>query len=873
MSVIVPTLNEAANIDDLLAAIFRECGDGIEFEVVIADGGSTDGTVERAKAWEAVADVHLVACRGKRGLAGDVLEAAALARTDVVVVMDGDLSHPPDRLRALVEPVLGGASDMVVGSRFVAGGAIAGWPFRRLMLSRLGSALAWPLTDLADPMSGFFAVHRERLLAVDENAAGFKIGLEIIARNGGLRVEEIPITFVDRVHGRSKIGTAELLAYLRRLPTMAGGAVSVGGAARFAAVGCSGMIVDLLLFQALLALGAAAMAAHVGSFFAVTLWNYVLNARWAFAASARPDGTCECGPYLRFFLVCLLALAVRGGVFAGAERMFAMPTVAAILCAIGAAAIVSYLGTAFFVFPSAGSRASAAVGWRVAAVGVAIYACVLRLIFLGLVDLWPQEAYYWNYAQHLDIGYLDHPPMVAWLIWVTTGLFGDNEFGVRFAAWLGWFATAFFGFGLTRQLFGKSAAFVSLLLVAVLPFFFVTGLLMTPDAPLVAAWAGTLYFLARALIGGQRNAWWGVGACIGLGMLSKYTIVLLVPAMLLFMLGDRRARRWLLRREPYLAAALALLIFSPVIYWNIENGLASFAFQSLRRIESTFRFSLPQLVANTALLLTPLGLVAALAALRAPRDCVGAGRTDEDKRRIWRFLLVFTLTPLAVFIAFSLTRGVKLNWTGPLWLAALPAMSAAIIGVAERASGFELTMRRLWVHTTAISLLAYGLALNYLVLGIPTVGYVARLPAAPIAWSEFGDEAARLARDVKQATGREPLMIGLDTYNVASQLAFYGDTGGDGPTNSVGRGILGMPGLMYAYWYRAEPLRGRPAIMFAFKRHQIGNPVLATHFSALGNPVERAIVKEGAAAGRFYYRIGQDFRGGQVSRPGRGIEP
>lgn len=614
------------------------------------------------------------------------------------------------------------------------------------------------------------------------------------------------------------------------------------------------------------------IVAQVASFFAATLWNYLLNARWAFAASAGAGGRRGSGLYLRFLLVCLLALAVRGGVLAGAERMFAIPPIAAILCAIGAAAIVSYLGAAFFVFPPANSRACVLVGWRVAAVGVAIYVCVLRLIFLGLVDLWPQEAYYWNYAQHLDIGYLDHPPMVAWLIWATTSLFGDNEFGVRFAAWLGWFATAFFSFGLTRQLFGKSPAFVSLLLVAALPFFFATGFLMTPDAPLVTAWAGTLCFLARAMIGGKRNAWWGVGICIGLGMLSKYTIALLVPAMLLFMLVDRQARGWLKRPEPYAAAVLALLIFSPVIYWNVENGLASFTFQSLRRIESTFRFSFPMLVANAMALLTPFGLFAAVAALWTQRGRTSAGRMDEDKARIARFILVFTLTPLAVFIAFSLARGVKLNWTGPLWLATLPALSAAILAAAERVSGFEFTMRRLWVQTTAISLVIYGLALNYLVLGIPALGHVVRLPAAPVAWSEFGREAASLSLAVKRATGDEPLMIGLDTYNVTSELAFYGDAGRESTASSVGRGILGLPSLMYEYWYRPEPLRGRPAIMFAFKRHQIDDPVLATYFAALGEPAERVVIKDGATAGRFYYRIGYDFRGGAGPRPMRGME-
>lgn len=638
-------------------------------------------------------------------------------------------------------------------------------------------------------------------------------------------------------------------------------AVPDGGAARFASVGLIGMFVDLLAFEGLFALGVSFITAHVISFCVATVTNFYLNSRWALSESARADGGRAGEIYMRCFTVCLLALAIRGGVLAATWGSFGVSAQVATLCAIGAAAIVSHLGSAFFVFPSANPRVTNEMLWRMAAIGVAIYVIVLRLLFLGLADLMPQEAYYWNYAQHLDIGYLDHPPMVAWLIWAGTHVFGDNEFGVRIAAWLCWFATSVFSFRLTDRMYGKSAASVSLLLVAALPFYFASGFLMTPDAPLTAAWAGALYFLQRALIDGQRNAWWGIGICIGLGLLSKYTIALLGPATLLFMLVDMRARAWLKRPEPYLAAILALLIFSPAIYWNLEHGLASFAFQSTRRIQGVVQFSVPQLIVFVAILLTPPGLMAAVAALWASRRRASAESPDESARRISRFILVFTLLPLAVFVVFSLQRGVKLNWTGPLWLAVLPAISMAILGFTERASSFERKMRRVWVATIAISLVSYGLALNYFVLGIPGLGYPVKLPAVPVAWKEFWREAAAVKREVHQATGAEPLMIGLDAYNIASELAFYGKDDGKGATNSVGRYVLGRGySLMYAYWYPVQPMYGRTAVMFAFNRFDIYHPVIAYHFSTVGNPVEREVIKNGKPAGRFYYRIGYGLR-------------
>lgn len=869
VSVIVPMLNEVENIDALIDAIVEAVRLEVPFEILIADGGSTDGTLDRARRWEGIEDVRLIVCDGKNGLSGDVLKAAAHARGEIVVVMDGDWSHPPERIIALVQPILDESADMVVGSRFAPGGATPGWPVWRCILSRLGSALAWPLSDVNDPLSGFFAVGRRRLLTVDPSAKGFKIGLEIIAHGGSdLRVSEVPITFVDRVHGHSKIGIAQLTAYLSRLVVLAGGAISTGGAARFAVVGLIGMLVDILVFTGLSRAGFTLVTAHVASFTVATVTNYVLNSRWAFPASPSRVAEQTGSTCLRFLSVCLLALAVRGGVLAAASNNLELSPLVSILCAVGAAAVINYLGAAFYVFPFVNERVPREIRWRVAAIGVALYAVVLRFSFIGIVDLLPQEAYYWNYAQHLDIGYLDHPPMVAWLIWLGTTLFGHNEFGVRIAAWMSWFAMAYFSYRLALGLFGKSTAFVTVMLVAVLPSFFAAGFFMTPDAPLAAAWAGALYYSARALLDDQRNAWWGAGICFGLGLLSKYTIVLLAPAVLLFVLGDRRALRWLKRPEPYFSLVLALLIFSPVIVWNLDHELASFAFQGSRRLDGPFDFSLPTLLASVAVLLTPPIMIAAIDVLwnlmrrsASPRDDRGA--------RVARFIVLFTLTPLAVFIAFSLIREVKFNWTAPLWLAVLPAISSVILSVtANGASAIPRWVRGRWKPMAIAMLGSYGLLLNYLVLGIPGVGYAVRLPTVPVAWSEFGGEAAALASEIHEVTGEEPFAIGIDAYHLASQLAFYGRNGSDVRVSSVGRGVLGQNSLMYGYWYGADALRGRSAVIVALRRSQIADLSLEKHFSVVGETKQRDVFKDGRPAGRFFYRVGFNFKG-TVSAPSK----
>jgi dolichol-phosphate mannosyltransferase len=291
-SVIVPTLDEAENVDSLAAglfAAFRE--EGLAIEVLFADGGSTDGTQERVQAWASRAAVRLVDARSGRGLAGDVIVAAREARADVLVVMDGDLSHSPEAAPALARPVLEGSRDMVIGSRYVPGGTTPGWSWSRLMLSRLARAVVWPLTDVRDPTSGFFAIRRQWLLALGDDVEGFKIGLEVLLRSDeSLRVSEIPIRFAGRVHGQSKMSLRQAGCYLRRVVALTGATATAATARRFSLVGLLGLAVDFGAFQALSSLGQSLAASHILSYLLTTAIVYVLGSRWAFspAAGERP---------------------------------------------------------------------------------------------------------------------------------------------------------------------------------------------------------------------------------------------------------------------------------------------------------------------------------------------------------------------------------------------------------------------------------------------------------------------------------------------------------------------------------------------------------------------------------------------------------
>ena len=205
LSVVVPTLNEVENVEPLVRQIIASSP--VSTEIIIVDDGSSDGTREAVRQLSASYALRLVARdRPDFGLAGAVIEGARAATGDLLVVMDADLSHPPGEIPALISPIVAGRTDMVIGSRYVRGGTTPGWPVYRKAMSRVASALAYPLTGVHDSMCGFFAIRRRLLLELAPAATGFKIAFEAIVRGGrDLRVLEIPIAFRDRARGRSKM--------------------------------------------------------------------------------------------------------------------------------------------------------------------------------------------------------------------------------------------------------------------------------------------------------------------------------------------------------------------------------------------------------------------------------------------------------------------------------------------------------------------------------------------------------------------------------------------------------------------------------------------------------------------------------------------
>ncbi|MGY5874559.1 MAG: polyprenol monophosphomannose synthase, partial [Candidatus Thorarchaeota archaeon] len=213
-TVIIPTLNEATTIGPLIKAIFSNLES--DTHVIVVDDESQDETQQRVRDLRGeFSNLQLIVRRGRKGLGSAVRLAAQHSKDGPIAVMDADLSHNPSFLPAMLNRLSEGY-DVVVGSRYVPGGKTVRWPGRRLVISKFANRLARVALGIkiVDPMSGYIVFKSAKIIIDGCNNANFKFLLEILSNNRTLRVSEVPITFSERVRGKSKMNARVILLYL-----------------------------------------------------------------------------------------------------------------------------------------------------------------------------------------------------------------------------------------------------------------------------------------------------------------------------------------------------------------------------------------------------------------------------------------------------------------------------------------------------------------------------------------------------------------------------------------------------------------------------------------------------------------------------------
>ncbi|MDI6801690.1 MAG: glycosyltransferase family 39 protein [Thermodesulfovibrionales bacterium] len=390
-------------------------------------------------------------------------------------------------------------------------------------------------------------------------------------------------------------------------------------------------------------------------------------------------------------------------------------------------------------------------------------------ILHGPMDLSADEAHYWEWSRRPDWSYYSKGPMIAYLIYIGTAVFGDNIFGIRIMAVLFSALSSIFIFKLAKSLYKDDRlALYSALLFQIIPLFAPFGVIFTIDSPFIFFWIISLYYFWESVKNNEKNysKWLLAGVFIGLGLLTKYTMAFFLLSVFLFLFFS--GKRYLLKTTlPYLTSMVSLLIFTPVIIWNFRHdwvtikhtaGQAHVSEGLQLSLKSFFEFFGSQIG-----VITPVLFIMILYAL-FKTEALGQ-RTKEFFQS--RFLIYFSVPVIAFFLLKSLHGKVQANW----------AMTGYITGIIAFARYFMASH----AITPKPSIIRYpmlitGIAMALIVTSIAHYPSLINLsskldPSEKLrGWKELGKEVSVLYDSLSE---KGHVLIFSDKYQVSSELAFY----------------------------------------------------------------------------------------------------
>ncbi|WP_310621140.1 ArnT family glycosyltransferase [Flexibacterium corallicola] len=391
-----------------------------------------------------------------------------------------------------------------------------------------------------------------------------------------------------------------------------------------------------------------------------------------------------------------------------------------------------------------------------------IFVGVLSLVRLATgasIDLVEDEAYYWLWSQYPALGYYDHPPMIAWWIWMGQALVGDTALGLRL---MGILATAVGSAVIWRTakiLYDSEVAGWSVLLFNSSLLVGVGAMLATPDAPLVFFWGLTLWALSEFVR--CENASWFlvVGLFAGLGLLSKYSLGFLGLGNVIWLLWVPRYRSYFFKWQLWVGGLISLLVFSPALYWNALHEWVSFQKQFGRMVPEGYSAKyLGEFIGAFIGLLNPLVFLLA---------CVGGGHLSQEfvGKKAAASLLVLTISPFIVYLFWhSLHARVQGNWLAPLF----PALAiVAGVGASHGSQKWKGWATKIGVVAVilgvSVSTLISLHALHPILSGLGRKDPTHQLRG----WGAIGSEISRLAKN------NGIRWIGTSSYAVNGQLSYH----------------------------------------------------------------------------------------------------
>lgn len=431
----------------------------------------------------------------------------------------------------------------------------------------------------------------------------------------------------------------------------------------------------------------------------------------------------------------------------------------------------------------------------------------------GPIGLGPDEAHYWEWSRRLDLSYYSKGPVIAYLIAASTWLMGDTVFAIRFFAPIFLVLSSVFIYKLSMELFNDSKSAVAAALVfQITPLFAAFGVLMTIDSPFIFFWTLSLYLFWKAvkkaedknlrrwedeklstsqLPDSKLNAshfvpyasklyWLLLGLIVGIGLLTKYTMVFFYVGAFLFIVLSRQQRFWLKKKEPYIALALSLVVFSPVIIWNSAHDWVALKHTAGQaHIAEGFKISFKhffEFIGSQIGVITPLlffvviygaikAFVTRYSSLPDLAPCPTDGRRARSGAGVTRYLFWFWVPVLGFFILKSLQGKVQANWAMPAYITVFIASTAFYLNK-------DVVKKRVKI------LLGVALVMALAVTGVSHYPEILNLPVKMdptsrlTGWKELGIKTEEVYNNMVRS-GSKKVFIFSDKYQVSGELAFY----------------------------------------------------------------------------------------------------
>ncbi len=331
---------------------------------------------------------------------------------------------------------------------------------------------------------------------------------------------------------------------------------------------------------------------------------------------------------------------------------------------------------------------------------------LLRIVYASAIELRTDEAYYWTWSRETALSFLDHPPGIAWLIWFGTAIFGDTTLGVRFGGIVAMLVTQLLLADIVCRLTHDVRAVVLAVLMPEAALYY--GLLMAkvaPDVAMIPFAVAMMWCLVRLAQGGDGRWWLAAGLFAGLAMLSKFTVIMFAPAVAAFLLVPDWRWRWLRSPYPYLAVLIAIVVFSPVLIWNVQHDWAAIRFQGVRATTS-YGISLRTFGDYIGLQFGLVGFVMLPVVLTGV--VLTAWRGYRTREPVAILLSTAVLVPFLYFLSKSLTLRVGDTWPMFMWPVGFAAAAVNLTMLSrEKWSPRMIRSALFWVKTAVVSGIAF----------------------------------------------------------------------------------------------------------------------------------------------------------------------